>query len=60
MVWHGTDLVTRWKTKKINGHIVECQIKDFENNGTEKIVAAVILDVSKGRGKSKLLVFDLR
>jgi TolB-like protein len=42
--WDGMGLTTEWKTRKITGSIRDFAIGDFDNDGADELVAAVILD----------------
>jgi TolB-like protein len=41
--WDGLGLVTNWKTRKFSGHIRDFAVADFDNDGQDELVAAVIL-----------------
>jgi hypothetical protein len=42
--WDGLGLSAEWKTRKISGSIRDFAIGDFDNDGVDELVAAVILD----------------
>jgi hypothetical protein len=42
--WDGLGLAAEWKTRKISGSIRDFAIGDFDNDGADELVAAVILD----------------
>jgi FG-GAP-like repeat len=42
--WDGLGLATEWKTRKITGCIRDFAVGDFDNDGGDELVAAVILD----------------
>jgi hypothetical protein len=42
--WDGLGLAAEWKTRKITGSIRDFAIGDFDNDGADELVAAVILD----------------
>jgi TolB-like protein len=42
--WDGLGLAAEWKTRKISGSIRDFAIGDFDNDGVDELVAAVILD----------------
>lgn len=42
--WDGLGLAAEWKTRKITGSIRDFAIGDFDNDGVDELVAAVILD----------------
>lgn len=61
--WDGLGLSPDWKTRKISGYIRDFAVGDFNNDGTEEIVCAVILD--EGRiittsPKSTVIAFELK
>ena len=41
--WDGLGLTTNWKTRKFSGHIRDFAVADFDNDGQDELVAAVIL-----------------
>jgi hypothetical protein len=41
--WDGLGLATNWKTRKFSGHIRDFAVADFDNDGKDELVAAVIL-----------------
>jgi hypothetical protein len=42
--WDGLGLAAEWKTRKISGAIRDFAIGDFDNDGADELVAAVILE----------------
>ncbi len=52
LVWEDTGLMTNWKTREIQGYIVDYQLKDVDGDGNEELVVAVALPEEEG---SKLL-----
>ncbi len=42
--WDGMGLAMEWKTRKITGSIRDFAIGDFDNDGADELVAAVILE----------------
>jgi hypothetical protein len=42
--WDGLGLTPAWKTRKISGYVRDFAFGDFNNDGVNEIVAAVILD----------------
>lgn len=61
LVWEDGRLTTQWKTREINGYIVDFQIKDADNDGNEDLVAAVVNSegVTDKKGTSNILFFKL-
>ena len=60
--WNGLGLILNWKTKKIHGYVSDFYIADFDNDGQEELVAAVV--ISKGtsffrKAKSAIIGYDL-
>jgi hypothetical protein len=45
--WDGLGLATNWKTRKFSGHIRDFAVADFDNDGKNELVAAVILKEGK-------------
>ena len=43
LVWEENRLITNWKTRDIQGYIVDFQVKDAENKGEEGLVVAIVL-----------------
>jgi len=42
--WDGLGLTAEWRTRKITGSIRDFAVGDFDNDGADELVAAVILD----------------
>jgi hypothetical protein len=42
--WDGLGLASEWRTRKISGCIRDFAIGDFDNDGVDELVAAVVLD----------------
>ncbi len=61
LVWEDGSLTTKWKTREINGYIVDFQIKDADNDGNEDLVVAVVNPegVADRKGTSNILFFKL-
>jgi TolB-like protein len=60
--WNGLGLVTAWKTQKSSGRISDFAIGDFDNDGQDELIAAVILKEGKIVGtekKSAVIAYDL-
>jgi len=43
--WDGIGLAENWRTRKINGYVADCQIKDIDNDGQNEVVLALVLSV---------------
>jgi hypothetical protein len=42
--WDGLGLTAEWRTRKLTGAIRDFAIGDFDNDGVDELVAALILD----------------
>ena len=61
--WNGLGLATNWKTAKISGYIRDFAVGDFDNDGEDEIVAAVISksgSIIGTRPKSSIISYDLK
>jgi TolB-like protein len=61
--WNGLGLVTNWKTAKISGYMRDFAIGDFDNDGEDEIIAAVISksgSIVGTRPKSSVISYDLK
>jgi TolB-like protein len=61
--WNGLGLAVNWKTAKISGYIRDFAIGDFDNDGEDEIVAAVISksgSIIGTRPKSSVISYDLK
>lgn len=52
LVWEEAGLISTWKTREIQGYIVDYQIKDADNDGNQELIVAVALPEEGG---SKIL-----
>lgn len=62
LAWNGLGLGERWRTKKIDAYIADMQIKDFDNDGKDDLVAGLVIE-SKGllsRPKSAIIFYRLQ
>jgi TolB-like protein len=60
--WDGLGLVTNWKTRKFAGHIRDFAVADFDNDGQDELVAAVILKegaVVMTTPKTTIIAYDV-
>jgi len=60
--WNGLGLVTAWKTQESSGNIRDFSVGDFDNDGQDELIAAVILKEGKLVGsakKSAVIAYDL-
>ncbi|MCK5508396.1 MAG: VCBS repeat-containing protein [Desulfobacterales bacterium] len=60
--WNGLGLAVNWQTAKISGYIRDFAIGDFDNDGKNEIIAAVISksgSILGTRPKSSVISYDL-
>jgi len=60
--WNGLGLVTAWKTQETSGHIRDFVVGDFDNDGRDELIAAVITKEGRLVGtaqKSSVIAYDL-
>ena len=60
--WNGLGLVPNWKTSEISGRISDFFVGDFDNDGTDELVLAVVQkegSVAFTDAKSTLIAYDL-
>ena len=60
--WNGLGLVTNWKTQETSGYIRDFVVGDFDNDGRDELIAAVISKEGKLVGtakKSSVIAYDL-
>jgi len=61
--WNGLGLVTTWKTATISGYMRDFAIGDFDNDGEDEIIAAVVIkdgSVIGTRPRSSVISYDLK
>lgn len=61
--WNGLGLVTNWKTAKISGYMRDFAIGDFDNDGEDEIIAAVVSkdgSIIGTRPKSSVISYNLK
>lgn len=61
-VWNGLGMVPQWKTRKITGRIQDFAIGDFDGDGRQELVAAVIMREGRaitGKPKSAVIAYEL-
>ncbi len=59
LVWSGAGFEGCWKTKKTDGCIADCQVKDVDNDGRDELVVAVF-NALLNAGKSTILIYNLK
>ena len=52
MYWDGLGLAQDWRTRKLTGRIRDFALGDFNNDGKDELVAAVILDEGRIMGST--------
>jgi len=60
--WNGLGLVPKWKTSEISGRISDFFIGDFDNDGSDELVLAVVLkegSIAFTDAKSTIIAYDL-
>jgi hypothetical protein len=60
--WDGLGLTPEWKTRKLSGCIRDFAVGDFNNDGADEIVCAVILEegrVITTTPKSTVIAFEM-
>lgn len=60
--WNGLGLALNWKTRKIHGYVSDFAIGDFDNDGQEELVAAVVMERGASfvaKAKSAIISYDL-
>ena len=61
--WDGIGLAVLWRTRKFSGHISDFAIGDFDNDGKDELVAALVIktgSVATTTPKSALTAYDLQ
>jgi len=60
--WDGLGLAVNWKTRKINGYVSDFILGDFDNDGEQELVAAVVMQKGSSfitKPKSAIISYDL-
>jgi hypothetical protein len=61
--WDGLGLATNWKTRKFTGHIRDFAVADFDNDGKDEVVAAMILKegaVITTKPKTTIIAYEVK
>ena len=61
--WNGLGLTTNWKTREISGYIRDFVVGDFDHDGRDELIAAVISKEGALAGttpKSAVIAYDLK
>ena len=62
MSWNGLSLAPDWKTNEIDGRISDFAVGDFDNDGSDEIIAAIVLKEGTTVGmasQSTIIAYDL-
>ena len=62
LAWDGLGLASKWVTRKISGFIRDYAVGDFDNDGREEIVAAVVSNTGSiitTEPKSSIIAYEL-
>jgi TolB-like protein len=51
--WEGLGLYEKWRVRKVSGHVSDFTVADFDNDGEDEIVFAVVAKVASGIGTGK-------
>ncbi len=63
LFWDGIGLAANWKTQETSGHISDIAVGDFDNDGVNELVAALILkdgDIIGTTPQSVVIAYDLK
>ncbi len=61
--WDGIGLSALWKTRKLSGYLSDFGVGDFDNDGQDELVAALVVktgSVVTTKPKSALIAFELK
>jgi hypothetical protein len=61
--WSGIGLPVLWKTRKLKGYFSDLSIGDFDNDGRDELVAALVINTGSvvlTEPKSALIVYELK
>jgi len=62
-IWNGLGMVPQWKTRKISGRIQDFAVGDFDGDGRQELVAAIIMKegrVAMTKPKSAVIAYELK
>jgi TolB-like protein len=62
-IWNGLGMVPQWKTRKITGRIQDFAIGDFDGDGRQELLAAVIMKegrIAMTKPKSAVIAYELK
>jgi TolB-like protein len=63
LAWDGLGLASQWQTRQTSGQVRDFAIGDFDNDGTQELVAAIILiegNTAFTRPKTAVIAYDLK
>jgi hypothetical protein len=61
--WDGIGLAVLWKTRKLSGYFSDFAVGDFDNDGQDELVAALVIEtgsVVTTKPKSALIAYELK
>jgi hypothetical protein len=61
--WDGIGLAVHWRTRKLTGYFSDFAIGDFDNDGNDELVAALVIktgSVVLTDAKSKVIAYELQ
>jgi hypothetical protein len=61
--WDGVGLAVLWRTRKLSGHISDFAMGDFDNDGKDELVAALVIktgNMATTTPKSAVITFELQ
>lgn len=61
--WDGIGLAIHWRTRKLSGYFSDFTIGDFDNDGQDELVAALVIkdgDIITTIPKSRVIVYELQ
>jgi hypothetical protein len=61
--WDGVGLGPSWKTRQLTGYIQDFTVGDFDNDGQDEIIAALVIKEGRvafvGEAKSTIIAYEL-
>jgi hypothetical protein len=61
--WDGIGLAVLWRTRKLSGHISDFAMGDFDNDGKDELVAALVIktgNMATTTPKSAVITYELQ
>jgi len=61
--WNGIGLSVLWRTRKLKGYFSDFAIGDFDNDGNEELVAALVIEpglIAMKSPRSKVIAYELQ